>query len=122
MFKMELIHLIDLYLGEEKFRVFNTGAPLVDELIDDKCIRNIRCKLNINNNKTYTSNTKIILYRKNQTPSGEQMEILFDIEKYDVNKVFYIWQLRCRKLNIRKIILSMISIYSIFYNLKMNRL
>ena len=84
-------------LGEEKFRVFNTGAPLVDELIDDNfIIRNIRCKLNINNNKDIFLIVNHSISEESDK-SGEQMEILLDsIEKYDVNKIF-IMPNRCGK-------------------------
>ena len=92
-------------LGEEKFRVFNTGAPLVDELIDDNfIIRNIRSKLNINNNKDIFLIVNHSISEESDK-SGEQMEILLNsIEKYDVNKIFIMPNSDAGSLNIRKIL------------------
>ena len=114
-------------LGEEPFRVFNTGAPLIDELLDPNfLVPNIRKNLNINNSK----NIFLIVNHsisEESDKAGEQMNILLNVlDNYDVNKVIIMPNSDAGSLEIRKQLAnrgsnnldkSVVNNYYIFYNL-----
>tara|TARA_B100001564_G_C20668163_1_gene684801 strand:- start:4580 stop:5731 length:1152 start_codon:yes stop_codon:yes gene_type:complete len=110
--KLSHIHLCsnkDAYdrvikLGEEKFRVFNTGAPLIDELIDPSFIlNNIREILKIDK---YKDIFLIVNHSISEEAdkSGDQMyEILKALNKFsNVIKIFIMPNSDAGSLNIRK--------------------
>ena len=90
-------------LGEEKFRVFNVGAPLIDELLDPNFrVSNIRETLNINNNKDIFLIVNHSISEESEK-AGVQMKIILDsLEIFDVNKVFIMPNSDAGSLEIRK--------------------
>lgn len=91
-------------LGEEKFRVFNTGAPLIDELIDPNFIlSNIREILKIDKNKDIFLIINHSISEESDK-SGEQMnEILEAVNRFDnVIKIFIMPNSDAGSLKIRE--------------------
>ena len=107
-------------LGEEKFRVFNTGAPLIDELIDPNFVlNNIREILKIKKNKDIFLIINHSISEESDI-SGKQMnEILEAINKFDdVIKIFIMPNSDAGSLNIREKLSKIDSSDNIiFYNL-----
>ena len=109
-------------LGEERFRIFNTGAPLIDELIDPNFyINNIEEELNIPKNKD------IILVvnhsiSEESNKADSQMKVIFDIlqEYPNFSKIIIMPNSDSGSLKIRKIIHDNSSKekgYYVFFNL-----
>ena len=90
-------------LGEEKFRVFNVGAPLIDELLDPSFrVPNIRKILDINNNKDIFLIVNHSISEESERAGIQMKTILDSLEIFDVNKVFIMPNSDAGSLEIRK--------------------
>ena len=108
-------------LGEQEFRIFNTGAPLIDELLDhnDKLVDNLRKKYNLPPNKNLFLIVNHSITEESDMSAHQMEKILKSVDKFDAIKVVVMPNSDAGSLDIRKK-LSMCNKrgdYKIFYNL-----
>ena len=108
-------------LGEQEFRIFNTGAPLIDELLDhnDKLVDNLRKKYNLPPNKNLFLIVNHSITEESDMSAHQMEKILKSVDKFDAIKVVVMPKADAGSLDIRKK-LSMCNKrgdYKIFYNL-----
>ena len=90
-------------LGEEPFRIFNTGAPLTDELHDPLfVVDNIREKLGLPEDKDIFLVVNHSISEEADKAGGQTRVLLDALERYDVNKVFIMPNSDAGSLEVRK--------------------
>jgi GDP/UDP-N,N'-diacetylbacillosamine 2-epimerase (hydrolysing) len=108
-------------LGEQEFRIFNTGAPLVDELLehDDSSFADILEKYKINKNKKIFLIVNHSITEEPQESGSQMKSILESINEFDSTKIIIMPNSDAGNLNIRKqlSIFEKRDDYKIFYNL-----
>ena len=108
-------------LGEQEFRIFNTGAPLVDELLDheDQLVDQLVQKYNLPLNKKLFLVVNHSVTEESNKSSEQMRSILKSTDKFDATKVVVMPNSDAGSLEIRKQLsdCEKKDDYRIFYNL-----